>query len=92
MGIAPQHDWNLYADRTRESEAHWARQLTPQQRFDVYRDFFNVVHAAKQISGDSQPGDQWSWRQKLALRRRMVDAFTKLDGVRLERSATNDAR
>jgi hypothetical protein len=91
MAIAPQHDWQLYEAATRESDAQWARQLTPEERFAIYRDFFNVTHAAKRRRRNSESIDRWSWDEKLALRRRMVEAFSKLDEMQRERSAAKDA-
>jgi hypothetical protein len=91
MPIAPQQDWQLYEDATRESDAQWSRQLTPDERFAIYRDFFNVTHIAKRRRQNGDRIDRWSWGEKLALRRRMVEAFSKLDEIQRERSAAKDA-
>ena len=85
MSFAPQQDWCYVESRSRASEAARLRAMTPNERFAVYADLFNALWAARQkIPRDWKRLDQWRWEEKLALRRRMVEAFTKLDQMRRE--------
>jgi hypothetical protein len=92
MITAPQQDWALYEKLTRQSDMEWARRLTPGERFEIYTDFFDSIHAARSVSGASNTFERWAWEQKLANRLRMVDAFTKRDQLLHERSASTNAR
>jgi hypothetical protein len=89
---APQHDWSFYEAKTRGSEAAWNRKLTTSERFDLYASLFNTIwNARRNLPGDWERVEKRRWEEKLAMRRRMVDAFHKLDELRRERSASNDA-
>jgi hypothetical protein len=88
---APQHDWSYYEAKTRDSDAAWNRGLSTQERFDLYASLFNTIWNARQsLPGDWDRLDNQRWQEKLTMRRRMVDAFHKLDEFRRERSASND--
>ena len=59
--------------------------MTPAERFAVYADMYNMLWAARRNTpGDWERLDRWRWEEKLAVRRRMVDAFAKLDRLRSE--------
>src|SRR3954447_9129454 len=89
---APQHDWSIYEAKTRDSDAAWIRGLSMKERFDLYASMFNTFWNARQsLPGDWERLDKQRWQEKLTMRRRMVDAFHKLDELRRERSASNDA-
>jgi hypothetical protein len=88
---AHQHDWSYYEAKTRDSDAAWNRELSTSERFDIYASLFNTIWNARQtLPRDSERLDNQRWQEKLAMRRRMVDAFYKLDEFRRERSASND--
>jgi hypothetical protein len=88
---APQHDWTFYDAKTRDCDAAWNRGLSTSERFDLYASLFNTIWNAQQdLPRDSERLDSHRWQEKLAMRRRMVDAFHKLDEIRRERSASND--
>lgn len=85
MSFAPQHDWSYVESRSRESEAARLRSTTLAERFAVYADMYNMLWTARQSApGDWDRLERWRWEEKLALRGRMVEAFTKLDQLRRE--------
>lgn len=66
--------------------------MTPEEKFAIYADMFNIYWAARQnVSGDWERLDEHRWQEKLAIRQRMVEAFTKLDEWRRERAAPEDS-
>jgi hypothetical protein len=88
---APQHDWAFYESKTRDSNAAWNRGLSMKERIDLYASLFNTIWNARQsLPRDWERLDNQRWQEKLSLRRRMVDAFHKLDEFRRDRSASND--
>jgi hypothetical protein len=90
MVVVPQHDWDYYEDRVRESDSAWLRSLTLSERFSLYEDLFDILWTARRkMPGDWARLDQFHWEEKVDLRRRMVDAFSKLDQSQRERAAAN---
>jgi hypothetical protein len=89
---APQHDWSFYEAKTRTSDAECLRGLTTAERFALYASLYNTIWNARQnLPGDWERLERQRWEEKLEIRRRMVDAFRKLDGFRRERSAANES-
>jgi len=85
MPDAPQQDWSYVEARSRDSEAARLRAMTPAEKFAVYADMYNMLWAARQnVEGEWERLDQWRWEEKLAMRLRMVEAFTKLDELQRE--------
>ena len=91
MITASRQDWSKYETLLRKENEAWFRGMTPQERFAIYEDLFNVIWNGRRDAQDSGRLDQWRWDQKLAQRARMIDAFTKLDQVRRERAAASNA-
>jgi hypothetical protein len=92
MAVLPQHDWSYYEARLGESDAAWLRSLSIGDRFSLYEDLFNILWTARRkMPGDWARLDQYHWEEKVALRRRTVEAFSKLDQARRERAAANYA-
>jgi hypothetical protein len=91
MVDAPCHDWSRYDSLIERERVQWIRSLSPQQRYALYEDFFNLVHSAPRKALERERLEQWRWAEKLAMRLRLVDAFRKLDQYRRERAATNNA-
>lgn len=88
---APRQDWDLYDALTRTSDDAWIRNLTPQSRFAIYEDLFNLVwHAHAGRSGQSRL-EGARWEAKLALRQRMAEAFAMLDNCRRGRPSKPNA-
>ena len=90
MGFAPQQDWDTYEVRAKQSDTKWLRQLTPGECFDLYEDLYNVVTQANCDRGDEENLEQNRWRAKLALRKKLVTAFQKLDELRCGQTSSND--
>jgi hypothetical protein len=90
MVDAPKQNWSLYRQLTRQSDAEWIRSLTPSERFDLYADLFATICEARRGEGDWKRLEEWHWKEKVAARLRMVEAFRKLDEFR-ERTAADYA-
>jgi hypothetical protein len=85
------HDWAYIETLTRESEAKRLRAATPEDKSRVYASLYNAIWNARRDAGfDSLQLDQWQWKNKLAVRQRMVQAFTSRDRYLRERAAGND--
>ncbi len=70
--------------------AYSTRSLTPDERFALYEDLYSIVLEARRLPGDWSRLDTWRWREKVAHRLQLVDAFRKLDQLHRERPASND--
>jgi hypothetical protein len=91
MVSPPKQNWSLYEAWTRQHDVDWLRGLSLQDRFAIYEDLFNVIWTARGNSSDWARLDRRSWHQKLAIRLRQVEAFSKLDQLYRERAAANNA-
>jgi hypothetical protein len=91
MVTAPQQNWSMYESLSRKENAEWIRSLSPTERFVIYSGLFNAVWAARRDPEEVERLERWRWEQKLAQRMRAVEAFEKLDELRRERSAANNA-
>jgi hypothetical protein len=91
MVVLPQQDWRAYQSRAQASEAAWLRGLSAADRFVLYADLFTIVWDAGRRRGDWERLERWSWQQKLALRRRLVEAYRMRDQLLHERAAQNNA-
>jgi hypothetical protein len=89
MVIAPQQNWALYESLTRSEHEKWLRELSPEDRFAIYKDLFNMIWNARDEKRDCERLDQWFWERKLAARMRQVEAYRKLDQFCRERAAAN---
>jgi hypothetical protein len=90
--IAPQQNWALVENRLREEDAIWLRSLTMHERFTLYSDLVKTLRNARnQIPSDWERLEKRNWEEKLAIRRRLTEALSKLDQWRSERSAANHA-
>ena len=90
MTTTPQQDWPLYEARARKSDAAWVRGLEPAQRFALYDELFSAIMAARHGLGDWDRLERWHWKQKVATRLRLIEAFRKLDQLDRERTAANN--
>jgi hypothetical protein len=84
MVFAPQQDWSSYESLTRADHCEWLRGLSPQDRFAIYTDMFDLIWNSRDPNTDSDQLEQWHWEKKLAARMQQVEAFTKLDQLRSE--------
>ena len=88
MTFAPQQNWKIYAEAIRDSQlVREQAQTTPpsmQEKLSRYAGFFDVLHQARR---DLQAGSDldWDkaqelrWREKIALRLRLIRVFRALD-------------
>ena len=90
MVQAPQQDWVFYEALTRANEVQRLRSLRPQERFAIYEDLYRLISDGRRL-GDWARLDAWRWKQKTALRQRLVDAYRRLDQLRSERASSHDA-
>jgi hypothetical protein len=81
MADVPQQDWLFYEAQTQADHVAWVRGLSPQDRFALYEDLFNLVWSARDDRGDWRRLERWHWDQKVATRLRLCDAFSKLDHI-----------
>jgi hypothetical protein len=79
---APRQDWALYEAMTAPAEAAWLRGLTPQARFAIYEDMFALLQRSRVAAAGQARLEAARWEAKLALRKRLVEAFAKLDNLR----------
>jgi hypothetical protein len=91
MLSAPNHDWVLLESASAPSDRAWLQGLSAADKFALYCSLFRIAAAAPHDRESQRRLDRWAWQQKLALRRRLVDAFQKLDRLRNGRPASNDA-
>ena len=88
---APRQNWTAYADRVKPIDAAWLRALTCAERFDLYADMFKMVLQSSDQRKDQSRLEQWSWEQKVAARRRQLNAYNALDKLKRERAAAHDS-
>jgi hypothetical protein len=87
---APKQNWALYESRCRATDEARIRAMTTDERFALYASMFNLIWRDRdKRPGDWERLDQWRWQQKLALRRRMVATYKKLDELYRDRAAGN---
>jgi hypothetical protein len=92
MATAAQQDWSYYKTRERESDAAWLRSLSIGERFELYEDMYGVLWAARSgMPGNWARLEQRQWAEKVAVRQRMVEAFSKRDQLQRERAAAHHA-
>jgi hypothetical protein len=90
MNIAPRQDWAALRTLAKDADASWLRGLSVAERFDLYADLFGIVWEAQRSQGITERLEKWNWDRKLACRRRLAEAYSKLDELRRERAASHD--
>lgn len=75
----PKPDRTVYESRIRELDAAWARSLTAAERLYLYAELFDLVWMARD---DREYWCRATLNDKLATRRRMVDAFLRIDRLK----------
>lgn len=78
MPFAPQQNWELYRTLTEQSHREYLRSLTTDERFRLYEDMYQIV-CTNRDPEEWRRLEQRGWEQKLALRKRMIEAFTAMD-------------
>ena len=82
MLSAPRQDWKLYEERCRDEHVRWMRGLTPAESMNLYESLHRWVVAHADHSPRAVIREEQRWQEKLALRRRMLEAFAALDRLR----------
>jgi len=74
-----EHDWIAYRQRCEASHIQWLRDLTPAESLRLYQG----LHRLAMSQCDDSPGwqrlEQQRWREKVAIRRKLHEAFAALD-------------
>jgi hypothetical protein len=89
MVDAPRQNWQLVDARSRDEDAEWLRGLSTQDRFALYEDMLTLFAAARPAPSELERLDRWCWEEKLAIRRKLLNAYSKLDQLHRERAAAN---
>jgi hypothetical protein len=89
MSIVPRQDWKTLRALAKDADAAWMRGLSVGERFDLYADLFGIVWEAQRSRENTERLEKWSWDRKLACRRRLAEAYWKLDELRRKRAASH---
>jgi len=81
MSPATRRRWDVYEERCRREHVEWLRSLSPSRALELYEDFHRFVASLKGEPGESERLEKYRWREKLALRKRLVAALRRLDEV-----------
>jgi len=85
MSFAPQQNWDLYRSLTDKHQREFLRNLTVDQRFQLYQDMYRVVCVGRD-DDEWRRLEQRRWEEKLASRLRMVEAFAAMDRYNREQA------
>jgi len=85
MSFAPQRDWNFYRSVSSRDDAF--RERSPEERLEIYADFFDTIAEARGCQPRSRTSDPRGSAEKLAIRRKSVVAFLVLDKWNCETDA-----
>ena len=78
---APRQDWQWYESMCRSDHAKWLRCLTPAESFRLYEELHDLAMSQMVSSPGTNALERRSWQEKLAVRRRLRQAFNELDRV-----------
>ena len=91
----PRHRWGLletaFGDRIRESDAVWARSLSPAARIALVEELLCIARSAHEREGDWAAVEARAWAETLAERRRLVAECHRLDEVQRGTKPVADA-
>ena len=79
MNFAPQRNWDLYNKTIAEHECQRGDTQTPEQKFAIYADLFNLIHQATSDHNRNSVWEEQRLEKKLAFRRKMVHACLHLN-------------
>jgi hypothetical protein len=86
IGPTP-HNWDYYADQCEASDRAWIRSQGVGEKFALYESLFDAIQKFKSEEETWARLESHRWSEKLASRRRNLDAFSQLDRLKRERSA-----
>ena len=87
MRFVPQRDWDFY--RSMASQYDVSIERTPEERLQVYADFFNTVVQLRAHKSRSSAFDRSRWEEKLLVRRRIVAALQGMEEGNCETNAAD---
>lgn len=74
-------DWNAYQRQCMAADTEWLRSLTPAESLILYQS----LHRLARAQADDSPGwrrlRQKHWEEKVAIRRKLHEAFARLDAI-----------
>ena len=73
------HDWSAYQQRCSSLHAQWLRSLTLAESLGLYQGLHRLARAQADDSPGWQRLQQKRWEEKVAVRRRLHEAFARLD-------------
>ena len=76
---APKQDWTWYEEKSRGEHAAWLRSLTPVAALTLCEALRSFALRFTQGSPESERLEQEHWREKLAIRRKMLAVFVAWD-------------
>jgi len=79
---APKQDWKLYEAKCREEHVAWLRGLTPTAALALFESMGQFAARHAPASPARVRMEEARWQEKLAIRRKMLAAFTALDRIR----------
>lgn len=80
MSFAPKHDWNLFEARCREARVSRLRDQTSDDAWSLYLSMYKL--AFSQVEQLPNRAATARWDEKLAIRRKLATAFSKLDEIK----------
>lgn len=82
MDFAPKRDWKFYEQSVAMNNAVRTATLSPEERFEIYANYFDTLRQAKQGIVDQDALDRNRWIEKLAMRDRQVKIFHAMDDLK----------
>ncbi len=76
---APKQNWTWYEQKCRAEHVEWLRSLTPAAALRLCEDLGRFARRFTYDSAEDQRLGHDRWREKLAIRQRMLSAFVALD-------------
>lgn len=73
------HNWELFQQKCLPHEAEWLRSLTDSEALLLYQDLHKLARAQQDESPGWKRLEQQRWQEKVAIRRKLHEAFTRLD-------------
>jgi hypothetical protein len=75
----PRQRWGYYRERTREAHGEWLRGLSPRESLALYEGFHRFASSVRLGRDEAERLERSRWAEKVALRRKLLAAFSRLD-------------
>lgn len=73
------HNWRLYDAKCRAAEVSWLRSRSPAEKFALYEELYSLGAALPASQSGRQRLETLRWREKVAIRRKLIATFAKSD-------------